>query len=154
MTEKKQVKVYLPPELHERLNVDPRSNSQTVEDALKTEFQTGKNAAVKRRINEIERRMSQVKSERQERDVELEELSDRREQLEKQLEASEDIEQAKQDAIDERLEALQNVRGTVDESHPTVEALAREHFSNDRTAALEAMQERNDELNLVPGEYL
>src|SRR6056297_3056887 len=124
MTEKKQVKVYLPPELHERLNVDPRSNSQTVEDALKTEFQTGKNAAVKRRINEIERRMSQVKSERQERDVELEELSDRRKQLEKQLEASEDIEQAKQDAIDERLEALQDVRGAVDESHPTVEALA------------------------------
>jgi len=89
---------------------------------------------------------------------EIESLNTRMEKKKDELlrirDAEAEQEQAKQDAIDERLEALQDVRGTVDESHPTVEALAREHFSNDRTAALDAMQERNDELDLVPGEYL
>jgi len=96
-------------------------------------------------------REEQVQSEIESLNTRMEKKKD---ELRRIRDAEAEQEQAKQDAIDERLEALQNVRGTVDESHPTVEALAREHFSNDRTAALEAMQERNDELNLVPGEYL
>jgi len=144
----------IPSNLKERVNADPRDIKEVVIDALKTEFCTADDAAVRRRIDEKETRIANVRSERNQRNRELEELQSELESLKTQLQTSEDIEQAKQDAIDERLEALQDVRGTVDESHPTVEALAREHFSNDRTAALEAMQERNDELNLVPGEYL
>jgi len=144
----------IPSNLKERVNADPRDIKEVVIDALKTEFCTADDAAVRRRIDEKETRIANVRSERNQRNRELEELQSELESLKTQLQTSEEIEQAKQDAIDERLEALQDVRGTVDESHPTVEALAREHFSNDRTAALEAMQERNDELNLVPGEYL
>ena len=144
----------IPSNLKERVNADPRDIKEVVIDALKTEFCTANDAAVQRRIDEKETRIANVRSERNQRNRELEELQSELESLKTQLQTSEEIEQAKQDAIDERLEALQDVRGTVDESHPTVEALAREHFSNDRTAALEAMQERNDELNLVPGEYL
>jgi len=144
----------IPSNLKERVNADPRDIKEVVIDALKTEFCTADDAAVRRRIDEKETRIANVRSERNQRNRELEELESELESLKTQLQTSEEIEQAKQDAIDERLEALQDVRGTVDESNPTVEALAREHFSNDRTAALEAMQERNDELNLVPGEYL
>jgi len=96
-------------------------------------------------------REEQVQSEIESLNTRMEKKKD---ELRRIRDAEAEQEQAKQDAIDERLEALQDVRGTVDVSHPTVEALAREHFSNDRTAALDAMQERNDELDLVPGEYL
>jgi len=96
-------------------------------------------------------REEQVQSEIESLNTRMEKKKD---ELRRIRDAEAEQEQAKQDAIDERLEALQDVRGTVDQSHPTVEALAREHFNNDRTAALEAMRERNDELNFVPGEYL
>lgn len=144
----------IPANLKERVNADPRDIKGVVMAALKTEFCTADDAAVRRRIDEKETRIANVRSERNQRNRELEELESELESLKTQLQTSEEMEAAKQDAIDERLEALQNVRGAVDESHPTVEALSREHFSNDRTAALEAMQERNDELNLVPEEHL
>jgi chromosome segregation ATPase len=154
MTDKTQVKVYLPSELHKRLKADPRTNSKAVKDALKTEFQTEDEAAVRRRIDEKERRISNVKSERNSRNQELERLQNELESLKQQLKTSKELKDERQEAIDRRLESYQDVQGVIDESHPTVEALAQEHFSGSREQALEAMQERNNELELVPSEYL
>ena len=89
---------------------------------------------------------------------EIESLTTRVEKKRDELQRIRDVEveqqEAKQEAIDERLEKLQNVKGVIDETHPTVKAIAQDHFSGDRKAALEAMRERNEELELVPGEYL
>lgn len=78
----------------------------------------------------------------------------KREELDRVQKQEEREDQQRQAAIDERLEKLQDVRGEITESHPTVEAVASDYFSGDTKAALEAMKERNDELELVPEEYL
>lgn len=144
----------IPSYLKQRVDADPRDNRQVVIESLESEFQTAEDAAVRRRINEKERRISNVKSERDSRNEELERLRSEVKSLEKQLETVEEMEQRKENAIDERLEKLQDVRGEITESHPTVEAVASDYFNGDTKAALEAMKERNDELELVPEEYL
>jgi len=73
MSEKSQVKVYLPDELHNLLNADSRSNSEAVEAALWAEYGGEKEAALDRRIEEKKKRISMIESERNERDRELEE---------------------------------------------------------------------------------
>jgi uncharacterized protein YlxW (UPF0749 family) len=84
----------------------------------------------------------------------LNQVEVKQEELDRIQSQEERDEQERQAAIDERLEKLQDVRGEITESHPTVEALATDYFNGDTTEALEAMQDRNDELNLVPEEYL
>ncbi len=144
----------IPAELKRRVDADPRTNKEVVEAALKTEFATEEEAAVQRRIDEKERRLSNLKSERNERDREMNEVREELETLKNRLKSVDEMKQAKQDDIDMRLEELETVRMEIDESHPSVEGLARKHYDGDTTAALEAMQERNEELEIVPRRYL
>jgi chromosome segregation ATPase len=144
----------IPAELKQRVDADPRTNKEVVEAALKTEFATEEEAAVQRRVDEKERRLSNLKSERNERDREINEVREELETLKNRLKSVDEMKQAKQDDIDMRLEELETVRMEIDESHPSVEGLARKHYDGDTTAALEAMQERNDELEIVPRRYL
>ena len=144
----------IPAELKQRVDADPRTNKEVVEAALKTEFATEEEAAVQRRIDEKERRLSNLKSERNERDREINEVREELETLKNRLKSVDEIKQAKQDDIDMRLKELETVRMEIDESHPSVEGLARKHYDGDTTAALEAMQERNEELEIVPRRYL
>jgi len=81
-------------------------------------------------------------------------LETKQSELETIKDAVEESTERETDAIDRRLKALQDVRGVVDESHPSVQAVAEEHFQNNREKALEAFKERNAELGLVPEEYL
>ena len=95
---------------------------------------------------------------RQQIESEIESLRSQLETKQSELQAVEEtVNESREEqraAIDRRLESYQDVQGVIDESHPTVEALAQEHFSGSREQALEAMQERNNELELVPEEYL
>ena len=144
----------IPAELKQRVDADPRTNKEVVEAALKTEFATEEEAAVQRRVDEKERRLSNLKSERNERDREINEVREELETLKNRLKSVDEMKQAKQDDIDMRLEELETVRMEIDESHPSVEGLARKHYDGDTTAALEAMQERNEGLEIVPRRYL
>ena len=144
----------IPAELKQRVDADPRTNKEVVEAALKTEFATEEEAAVQRRVDEKERRLSNLKSERNERDREINEVREELETLKNRLKSVDEMKQAKQDDIDMRLEELETVRMEIDESHPSVEGLARKHYHGDTTAALEAMQERNEGLEIVPRRYL
>lgn len=144
----------LPSELKHRVDADPRDNKQVVIAALQTEFATEEEAAVQRRIEEKEERIATLKGERNEREREIEQNMEELESLQRRLDSIDANEEAKQDSIDNRLEELERVQMVIDESHPSVQGLAREHFNGDAEAALEAMQERNDELDLVPWRYL
>ena len=142
------------PELKRFVDADERDNQEVIRAALWQEFGGEKKAALDRRIEEVETRISVIKREKNERERELEELSSDLESLKAKMETTQSKEESRREFIDSRLEALQDVRGVIDETHPTVEALAREHYQSDKREALEAMRERNEELELVPGEYL
>lgn len=144
----------VPPELKRFVDADERDNQDVIRSALWREFGGEKKAALDRRIEEIENRISIVEREKNERDREVEDLKSDLESLLAKRDTVESKEESKMEFIDSRLETLQNVRGVVDETHPIVEALAREHYQNDTMEALEAMRERNLELELVPEEYL
>lgn len=81
-------------------------------------------------------------------------METKQEELERIKESAQEQQQEQRKAIDERLEKLQNVKGQIDTTHPTVEVLARDYFGGSREEALAAMQDRNAELELVPEEYL
>jgi len=63
-------------------------------------------------------------------------LETKQSELETIKDAVEESTERETDAIDRRLKALQDVRGVVDESHPSVQAVAEEHFQNNREKAL------------------
>lgn len=142
------------PELKRFVDADERDNQDIIRAALWREFGGEKKAALDRRIEEIEQRVSVVKREKNERQRELEGLQDDLQALKAKQETTMSKEASRREFIDTRLKALQDVRMQIDESHPTVEALANEFYSGDRIEALEAMQERNSELGLVSEEYL
>jgi len=154
MTEKVQMKVYVTDELKRRVDADPRTNSEVVSDSLKTEFATEEEAALQRRIEEKEGRLATLKGERNERQREIKQNQEKLENLRMRLKSIGAKEDDIQDSIDNRLEELETVSIEITEDHPSVQGLSREHFNGNATEALEAMRNRNEELELVPRRYL
>jgi Skp family chaperone for outer membrane proteins len=102
MSDKSQVKVYLPEDLHDLLNADSRSNSEVVEAALWREFGGKKKAALEQRSDELRQRISMVQRERNDRERELEELQNALQDVKTQLsERQSRKEQIVQEAVDE-----------------------------------------------------
>jgi len=100
VSKKSQVKVYLPEELHDLLNADSRSNSEAVEAALWAEYGGEKEAAIDRRIEEKESRISLLTSERNERDREIDEEKKELKALKSKKEnLGPDVEQHWKDAV-------------------------------------------------------
>jgi len=93
VSDKVQTKVYLPADLKALLDADSRSNSDAVEAALLTEFGGEKKAAIDRRIEEKQRRISNLESERNERKRMLKEEQEELEGLRKKRESVEDVEE-------------------------------------------------------------
>lgn len=149
MTNKEQVKVYLPPELHELMNADSRPNSEIAEAALWSEFGGERKAPLERRIEEKENRINVIKNERNERNRELEEKREELESLRSKLERleSEQVKQerAKQSALDERLDSMNDLNMTLPADHPSVKEIARDHFAGDVEQAWQALKQRNEE---------
>jgi len=100
VSEKSQVKVYLPEELHTILNADQRSNSEAVEAALWEEYGGENVAAIDKRIKEKQKRKTVVKDELEGREDEIAELDDEIQNLQSKKEDLEpDTEQHWQDAV-------------------------------------------------------
>jgi hypothetical protein len=96
------------------------------------------------RERQVQSEIEMLESQLQTKESELKTIKD----------AVEETTERETEAIDRRLESLQDVRGVIDETHPSVEAVAEEHFQSNREKALQAFKERNAELELVPEEYL
>jgi DNA repair exonuclease SbcCD ATPase subunit len=71
----------VPPELKRFVDADERDNQEVVRAALWREFGGEKKAAMDRRIEEIDQRISMVAREKNERDRELEQLREDKEAL-------------------------------------------------------------------------
>lgn len=93
-TDRELIGVRLPSELAALVRADKRTNQEVVEAALWAEYGGQNQAAIERRIEELDRRMSTIESEKNERERELTELQEKRERL---------VEQ-KQNTVDARKE--------------------------------------------------
>ncbi len=96
------------------------------------------------RERQVESEIEMLESQLETKESELETIKD----------AVEESVERETDAIDRRLESLGDVRIEITTEHPSVKAVAEEHFQSDTDAALEAFKERNAKLRLVPEEYL
>lgn len=145
MTEKRQVKVYLPEELHDLLNADSRSNSEAVEAALWREFGGERQGALDRRIEEKHRRITVIQEEMKDRKDELEEERQALDALRSKKNETEDRAEARRQACIRFLDAMDRANKYVFRDHEDVAELARNHFDGDRDAALSKLRELNDE---------
>lgn len=120
MSEKKQVKVYLPEEQYEMLSRRQRSNSEIVEAALWSEFGGRKKESLERRIEELDNRISNTVTERNERDREIEQYRSEKETLQQKLST---IEEQESELMQDVKEKLENVPLKPD--NPGVQAQAK-----------------------------
>jgi len=90
-------------ELKELLKTDPRPIRDIVESSLQREFQTEENAAIRRRIDEQNQRITTLQREINDRESELAEAKDELDRLESLLERQEE---KQKDKLSEAVEVL------------------------------------------------
>lgn len=106
-------------DLKKMAKADPRTIRDIVESALSREFQTGKTAAVERRIEEKHSRLNQLQQERNEREREIAEVKDELERLETTLQRAKD---KQTDELGEAVEAVSKIPDSrLTEDNPAVE---------------------------------
>jgi chromosome segregation ATPase len=88
-SDEKMLSVRVPEELHALVKADKRTNQEVVRAALWREFGGERKAAIDRRIEEKENRISMIERERNERDRELEQQREELEALKDKREAVE-----------------------------------------------------------------
>lgn len=120
MSEKKQVKVYLPQEQYEMLSRRQESNSEIVESALWAEFGGRKKEALERRIEELDNRITSTLTEKNEREREIEKYKDEKETL---LNKLEEIEEQETELMQDVRKKLENV--PLEPDNPGVQAQAK-----------------------------
>jgi len=101
--------------LKSRAKADPRSIKEIVNQALEREFSTAETAAVERRIDEKETRITNLQREINEREREMAKVQDELGRLRQQLENYTDH---RQDQLDEARDALEGV--DADPENPAV----------------------------------
>lgn len=116
MSEKEQFASYLPGELKERLDVDPRPNTEILEAALWTEFGGHSQEAIERRKQEKKRRIHTIEEEIESR---KQEIADLKREIAK-LNRLETEEEQAQEQIDETVRELAAMEVTADASDPAV----------------------------------
>jgi chromosome segregation ATPase len=94
----------IPKDLKRLVDAHPDDNKKLVKDALWDRFGGRHEAAIERRIEEIEDRLGNVKRERNERNREIEDLKEKRGFFRKQLEKREEMTDK---TLDEAREALE-----------------------------------------------
>lgn len=143
---KERISASVEPAVAEYLSQDHVNASGLINDLVKRHMAGGID---KDQLREFRKRQIESKIESLESQLEIKES-----ELDAVVETAEQSREQQQAAIDRRLEALEDVKGPVDESHPSVKAIAQEHFGGSKAQALKAIRERNNELQLVPEEYL
>jgi predicted transcriptional regulator len=115
MSDKSQVKVYLPEELHELLNADRRSNSEAVETALWKEFGGERKSVIRVRKENKEDELKAAKQTLKDDRANVRQLKEEIEELETRLERVNTKEE-------ERLNEARNVLADVpkDAENPAV----------------------------------
>jgi len=108
MSDKSQVKVYLPKELHELLNADQRNNSEVVESALWREFGGKRKAVAEVQLEQKEKQLGAVRSEKDELETEESRLSQQVTALRERVNGLEDTEKELDTDLDELLTHLED----------------------------------------------
>lgn len=128
----------VPAELKEYVNNDPRDNQDVLRDALEREFATKEEAAILRRLDELDREMAELESQKNDRERKLEEKSEEKERLQKSL-------QSMEDATERRLESVLENAAQIpaDSSHPFVVDKA-DTLNMDAEALAEEIAEYHD----------
>jgi DNA repair exonuclease SbcCD ATPase subunit len=104
VSDKNQVKVYLPEELHSLLNADSRSNSEAVEAALWAEYGGQKKAAIEVRLENKRTQLEAAKGTLEDERANVAELREEVSRLEAMVEKTE----AQEDQYDDLLESLES----------------------------------------------
>lgn len=105
-------------DLKKMAKADPRTIREIVESALKREFQTGKTAAVERRVEEKESRLTELKSQRNEREREIAEVKDELDRLKTTLQK---VEENSGPTIDDAVESVSQIPDdSLTEDNPAV----------------------------------
>jgi len=120
MSEKKQVKVYLPEELHQMLSRRQITNSEIVESALLREFGGLKKQSLERRIEELDDRITSTVKEKNEREREIEQYREEKQTLQQKLMR---IEEQETERMQDVREKLANV--PLEPNNPAVEKQAK-----------------------------
>lgn len=92
----------VPEELKALVDADGRNNQEVIEAALWREFGGEKKAALDRRVEEIENRISIVKREKNERNRELESLREKLDALETKKNAAKSAQEKQQQKVIDR----------------------------------------------------
>jgi len=110
-------------DLKRRAKADPRSIKDIVESSLEREFSTGATAAVERRIDEKEARITNLTREINDRERDRAEEQDALERLKEQLEAYQGEESEQESRLEDAREALK--RTPRDPDNPAIESWAK-----------------------------
>jgi len=127
MSDKSQVKVYLPKELHELLNADQRNNSEVVESALWREFGGKRKAVAEVQLEQKEKQLGAVRSEKDELETEESRLSQQVTALRERVNGLEDTEKELDTDLDELLTHLEDSGQHVWPNAENVRDLATAH---------------------------
>ena len=103
------------PELKEEVNRDPRDNQDVLQDALERELATKEEAAVLRRLDEIDREITELKGQKNERERKIDEKEDEKERLQKSLKQMEQSQERHKETVLEKAEKM-----PADPEHPFV----------------------------------
>lgn len=148
MSDKSQVKVYLPEELHNLLNADSRSNSEAVEAALWAEYGGQKKAAIEVRLDNKRTELEAAKGTLEDEQKNVAELRQEVAKLEQMVDTVEDQEAQRIEDIDELLDEMRETGRHVWEDSGPVQRIATDHYQGDTSDTFEAIKERCEERGL------
>ncbi len=107
--------VRIPTELKDHVDNDPRTNQEVVKDALEREFATKEEAAVLRRMDELDREMAELESQKNDRERKLDEKAEEKERLKKSLKSIEESTTRQKENVLQKAEMI-----PADPQHPFV----------------------------------